>query len=91
MAARVGGEAFLRQQTAILGRPDSRPSLAAIAVPTLVAVGDSDVLTPSSESEDIHAGIAGSRLHVFKACGHLPPLEQPAAVSALLRDWLSAA
>lgn len=91
MAARVGGEAFLRQQTAILGRPDSRPTLATITVPTLVAVGDSDVLTPPAEAEDIHAGIAGSRLHLFQACGHLPPLEQPAAVSAQLRDWLTAA
>lgn len=91
MAARVGGAAFLRQQTAILGRPDSRPTLATITVPTLVAVGDSDVLTPPAESEEIHAGIAGSRLHLFEACGHLPPLEKPAAVSALLRDWLTAA
>lgn len=91
MAARVGGEAFLRQQTAILGRPDSRPTLASIAVPTLVAVGDSDVLTPPAESEEIHAGVAGSRLHVFAACGHLPPLEQPAAVNGLLRNWLTAA
>lgn len=91
MAARVGGEAFLRQQTAILGRPDSRPTLAAIDVPTLVAVGDSDVLTSPAESGEIHAGIAGSQLHMFEACGHLPPLEQPAAVSALLRGWLTAA
>ncbi|MCX7586959.1 alpha/beta fold hydrolase [Phenylobacterium sp. 58.2.17] len=91
MAARVGGEAFLRQQTAILGRPDSRPTLAAIDVPTLVAVGDSDALTSPAESGEIHAGIAGSQLHMFEACGHLPPLEQPAAVSALLRGWLTAA
>ena len=30
-AERVGKEAFLRQQTAIMGRPDSRPGLARIA------------------------------------------------------------
>jgi pimeloyl-ACP methyl ester carboxylesterase len=88
MAERVGGEAFLRQQTAILGRPDSRPLLASISVPTLVAVGDSDVLTPTAESETIHQGIPGSTLYTFALCGHLPPLESPEESSALLRRWL---
>ena len=46
MAQRVGRAAFLRQQQAILTRPDSRPTLAAIAVPTIVGVGDGDRLTP---------------------------------------------
>ena len=39
MAEETGPEAFLRQQQAIIGRPDSRPGLAAIACPTLVLVG----------------------------------------------------
>lgn len=88
MAERVGGEAFLRQQQAILGRPDSRPLLPAIRVPTLVGVGDVDLVTPVSEALEIHRGIAGSQIHVFKACGHLPALEQPAETSAVLRRWL---
>jgi pimeloyl-ACP methyl ester carboxylesterase len=90
MAARVGGAAFLRQQQAILGRPDSRPLLAEIAVPTLVAVGDGDVLTPVAEAQEIHRGIAGSRFHIFEGCGHLPALEQPNETSRVLRDWLLA-
>jgi len=89
MAKRVGGEAFVRQQQAILGRPDSRPVLATIKVPTLVAVGDADVLTPPAEAQAIHAGIAGARLHVLEACGHLPALETPDATSRLLRTWLA--
>lgn len=89
MAARVGGEAFLRQQRAILGRPDSRPLLPAIAVPALVVVGDSDRLTPPAESEAIHAGIPDARLHVLAQCGHLPAIEHPEAVTALMRDWLT--
>ncbi len=90
MAERVGGEAFLRQQRAILDRPDSRPILATIRVPTLVAVGADDVLTPPALSQEIHAGIAGSRLHVLADCGHLPPLERPEGTAALLREWLDA-
>ena len=88
MAKRVGGAAFLRQQQAILDRPDSRPTLATIRIPTLVAVGEQDVLTPVADSLEIHRGIAGSHLHLFSHCGHLPALEKPAETSALLRQWL---
>ena len=90
MAERVGRDAFLRQQAAILGRPDSRPDLPAIRVPTLVAVGEADQLTPPALAEEIAAGIAGARLHRIPGCGHLPPLEEPGLVTALLRDWLLA-
>lgn len=90
MAARVGQDAFLRQQQAILGRLDSRALLPHIAVPTLVAVGDSDVLTPPAEAQEIHRGILGSRFHILPECGHLPALELPQETSALLRAWLKA-
>jgi len=90
MAKRVGGAAFLRQQSAILNRPDSRPLLPSITVPTLVAVGDSDVLTPPSHAEEMHRQIAGSTFHVFAECGHLPPMEVPDQTSQLLRRWLLA-
>src|SRR5690606_685735 len=89
MATRVGSEAYVRQQTAILGRIDSRPRLGEIHVPTLVAVGSDDQLTPVAEAETIHRGISGSRLHVIESCGHLPPMEKPEQTSVLLRDWLS--
>jgi pimeloyl-ACP methyl ester carboxylesterase len=88
MAGRVGGEAFQRQQTAILNRPDARDVLSTIRIPTLIAVGDEDHLTPPSVAEEMHRLIPGSRLHVFQDCGHLPALELPAETSALLRDWL---
>ncbi|HEY0940285.1 MAG TPA: alpha/beta fold hydrolase [Steroidobacter sp.] len=90
MAKRVGGDAFLRQQNAILERPDFRPGLASINIPTLIAVGDSDILTPPDEAEEMHRNIPGSRLHVFPCCGHLPPMEMPEETSALLRRWLLA-
>jgi pimeloyl-ACP methyl ester carboxylesterase len=89
MAERVGREAFLRQQTAILARPDSRPGLPAITVPTLVAVGDGDQLTPPGQAREIAGLIAGARLEVLEGCGHLPPLEAPERVTGLLRAWLA--
>lgn len=87
MAERVGAEAFLRQQTAILGRVDSRRDLAAIAAPTLVIVGREDALTPPEVAAEIAAGIPGARLAVIEDCGHLATLERPQAVTALMRLW----
>lgn len=89
MAERVGREAFLRQQAAILGRPDSRPDLPGIRVPTIVAVGEADAMTPPELSEEITAGIPGAQLHRIPGSGHLPPMEAPEATTALLADWLS--
>ena len=88
MAARVGRAAFLRQQAAILARPDSRPMLGGIAVPTLVAVGEGDQLTPPDLSREMAAAIPGARLELIAAAGHLPPMERPEATTRLLRDWL---
>jgi pimeloyl-ACP methyl ester carboxylesterase len=89
MAERVGRDAFLRQQQAIIDRPDSLPSLAAIAVPTLVAVGSHDTVTPPPLSEEMAALIPGARLAVIEGAGHLPPLEQARAVTEIIRAWLA--
>jgi pimeloyl-ACP methyl ester carboxylesterase len=91
MAARVGRDGFLRQQKAILGRPDGRDDLARIRVPTLVACGREDVLTPLALHEEMASLIPGARLVVFERAGHLPPLERPDAVNEALLAWLGAA
>ncbi len=90
MAERVGKDAFLRQQRAIISRPDSRPSLAAIACPTLVLCGRQDQLTPLDLHEEIAAGIRGAQLVVIEECGHLSTMERPWEVSVALRQWLTA-
>lgn len=89
MSERVGQEAYVRQQTAILGRVDSRSSLGAITVPTLVGVGEADVLTPRAMAEEMVAGIAGAELVAFPDSAHLPTMENPAAVVVALRNWLA--
>jgi pimeloyl-ACP methyl ester carboxylesterase len=88
MADDTGPEAFVRQQTAIMGRPDSRPTLATIRCPTLVVVGDDDKLTPPELAVEMAQGIAGARLKVVPECGHLSTLDQPQRLTALLASWL---
>jgi pimeloyl-ACP methyl ester carboxylesterase len=89
MGLTVGLDGFARQQEAAIARVDSRTGLAAIAVPTLVLVGDSDPLTPPDRSEEIAEGIPGARLVVVPECGHGSTLEQPAAVNRALIEWIS--
>ncbi len=89
MAERVGREAFLRQQQAILQRPDSRPMLPGIAVPALVAVGEHDILTPPELAEEMAGAIPGAELARIPGAAHLPTMEQPEVVNALFRRWLA--
>ncbi|MBB3264266.1 pimeloyl-ACP methyl ester carboxylesterase [Azospirillum sp. OGB3] len=87
-AQRVGADGYIRQQTAIMNRPDSRPGLGAIACPTLVLCGRQDAITPPALHEEIAEGIPGARLALIEDCGHLSAMERPQAVTALLRQWL---
>jgi pimeloyl-ACP methyl ester carboxylesterase len=87
MADRVGLDGFLRQQRAIMGRPDSRSDLPNIAAPTLVGVGEADALTPPELAEEMATLIPGARLVRFAGCGHLPTMEDPAAVAAAMAEW----
>jgi pimeloyl-ACP methyl ester carboxylesterase len=90
MAEDVGPDAFIRQQTALMHRPDSRPGFGAIRCPTLVLVGDGDELTPPALSEEITNGIAGARLVKVPECGHMSTMERPEAVTRTLVEFLAA-
>jgi pimeloyl-ACP methyl ester carboxylesterase len=89
MAERVGKDAFLRQQKAIMGRPDGREDLRRIACPTLVLCGRQDALTPLALHEEIAGLVAGAKHVVVEDCGHLSTLEKPVTVTAALRHWLA--
>ena len=89
MAHSVGVDAFLRQQTAIMNRIDSRPFLHAIGCPTLVLCGREDLLTPLELHEEMASSIPGAKLVVIEQCGHLSALERPQQVTQALQAWLS--
>jgi pimeloyl-ACP methyl ester carboxylesterase len=84
----IGVDAFIRQQTAVIGRPDSRPTLAAISCPTLVLTGDQDNTIPNSLSVEMADGILGAKLTILANCGHFPQPEQPQATVDALVEWL---
>ncbi|MGA8540645.1 MAG: alpha/beta fold hydrolase, partial [Terriglobales bacterium] len=69
-------------------RPDSVADLKTIHVPTLIAIGEEDMLTPVADGELMRQHIAGSKLKVIPKAGHYSPWEQPEAVGNVLRQFL---
>ena len=89
MALANGPETYIRQQDAIIARPDSRPDLPAIEVPTLVVVGDSDTITTPEAAQEMADNIPGARLVVVPEAGHMALVEQPDIVSSAMVKWLA--
>jgi len=69
---------------------DQRVRAAAIAVPTLIIVGDQDAITPPALSEELHVLIPGSRLEVIAGASHLANLDRVGEFNAAIDDFLSA-
>lgn len=90
MAEDIGAEAFLRQQRAIMARPDSRPALANIPCPTLILYARHDGISTLAHQEEMLSGIPNARLDVIEECGHMMTLERPEFVARKLVDWIAA-
>lgn len=88
MAADTGADTFLAQQCAIMARIDSRPRLGEIRVPTLLIWGEKDGITSRAHHDEILDAIAGARLEVIPGAGHLPTVEAPELVLALLTEFI---
>ncbi len=73
---------------ALATRADSRPTLPAIDVPTLIVVGEKDQITPVGIAQEMHAAIPGSRLDITPGAGHMTPVEQPGAFQRTLAAFL---
>ncbi|HEX3621542.1 MAG TPA: alpha/beta fold hydrolase [Acidimicrobiales bacterium] len=70
-------------------RADATAELPAISVPTLVVVGEHDALAPVEVARNMHERIAGSRLAVLAAAGHLSNMEAADEFNAALADFLA--
>ena len=73
---------------AMMDRADSTSMLDRVDVPAIVVHGAEDTLIPPSEAEGMHRRIPNARLEILPQCGHLPNLEQPAAFSRILWEFL---
>ena len=60
-----------------------------IGQPTLLLWGDTDREVPLADGQRLHEAIPGSRLIVFRECGHLPHEEYPEIFVKLVSDFCS--
>lgn len=75
---------------AMRDRPDSTDLLGAIAVPTLVVVGQEDEITPAAAARRMTDAIPSAQMTTIAGAGHVAPLEAPTAVSRVFAEFLSA-
>ncbi|MGF1740387.1 alpha/beta hydrolase [Vibrio profundum] len=88
MAENIGVERFVNHAQALASRPDARPLLGDIVVPTVVICGREDALCPVTNHLLILEKIPNASLHVLPNCGHLSTLEKPTEVAGLINGWL---
>ena len=79
---------YLGQIYAITGWT-SMPWLRTLRQPTLVLAGDDDPIVPLINGRILAWCIPDARLHVVRNGGHLFLLENPAAIAALVSDFLT--
>jgi 3-oxoadipate enol-lactonase len=88
MMRKMSAEDVSLVQRGTAERPDSVADLKTISVPTLIVIGEEDVLSSVADGELMRQNITGSQLKVIPKAGHYAPWEQPAAVGPLLRQFL---
>lgn len=84
LAAAQSAQAMADATMAIAGRDDQVDLLPHIAVPTLVAVGEHDAITPPALSTAMAAAIPDARLAIIGDAGHMTALEHPGEFADLV-------
>lgn len=80
---------FLVRLAKASSRFDLRLQLSGLHLPVLLVWGREDQITPLTVGEEFLARLPQAQLAVIDHCGHAPPLEQPAAFSQVVRDFLA--
>ncbi len=88
MMRKMSAEDISQVQRGMAERPDSVADLKTIDVPTLIAIGEEDVLSTVADGELMRQNIAGSQLKVIPKAGHYAPWEQSELVGKILRQFL---
>lgn len=88
MGADLGEDVFIRQSRALQRRRDQQATLRRCKCPALIVCGAEDTLTPVRRHSFMAELMPDARLEIIADAGHIPTLEQPEAVTSVLRGWL---
>lgn len=80
--------AMMGHLVSMAARTDTTAALPSIAVPTLILVGEGDVLTPPDNSRAMAEAIPGAKLHVIPGAGHMSNMENPDEFNRRLVEFL---
>lgn len=83
-------KAMIKFGEGIFARESVYEQLDQIKAPTLVVVGEQDVPQPVAKARRIAERIAGAKLVVIPDAGHLCTVEEPAAVTSAIEEFLTA-
>ena len=70
---------------------DLRVDAAQIKCPTLIVVGEEDVVTPPSAAQELAGAIKGAHITLIEGAAHIPIAERPDAITGLLGEFFKAA
>ncbi len=88
IAASQTADGVMAALQAMRDREDSTSQLARIAVPTLVVVGEDDLITPPSDAQAMARSIPNATLQSIARAGHLSNVEQPEQFTKMLLSML---
>ncbi|WP_353471598.1 alpha/beta fold hydrolase [Salipiger sp. H15] len=88
MAEGFGPDILVRQARALQKRRDQQAVMVKLRVPTMIVAGTQDTLYPEKRQSVLAELVPGAVLRMIPGTGHLPMLEDPAALCAAIRDWM---
>ncbi len=80
---------IIRRDFELCNQFDIMESVSDISIPTLIVVGEDDVMTPVKYANYLHANIRNSSINIVKSAGHMVMLEQASTVNSIITDWIS--
>jgi pimeloyl-ACP methyl ester carboxylesterase len=88
MMRKMSAEDISLVQQGMAARPDSVADLRTLNIPTLIVIGEEDVLSTVADGELMRQNIPGSQLKMIPKAGHYAPWEQAELVGKMLRQFL---
>jgi pimeloyl-ACP methyl ester carboxylesterase len=89
MFLRSGASRLINDQTAMIQRSESFSILPNIKIPTLLIHARQDQVFSLAENGEMASLIPNAQLALIEDSGHMSPMEQPQAITTLMRLWLT--
>jgi len=80
---------IIRRDFELCDKFDIMDKVSQIKSPTLILVGDADIMTPVKYSSYLQDKIEGSRMHIIEGAGHSVMLEKFGIFNELIANWVN--